>query len=265
MNKSNLRKVFEKTPANYEKLIRLENILDNQKSPFKIVVYGKYNHGKSTFLNAWLNQSELFNTSDKRETVINQEYFDQENNIAWIDTPGLDAHEQDDAEAQEAVKEADIILLVHDIISGELDEKELKMIESFSMTNKQKLKLLLTKIDQNEDNLPLIINNIENQINHFAVKLFPISPIRYQKYSQTSIDKWKQASRFEALQIEIQKSISDRDDLRKQEIMGLCDDLTLALNSKKKAASDIIYSMTQQIETKQNNCKRDAQNKFNSL
>ena len=167
MNISNLRKVFEKNTANHEKLIRLENILNNQKSPFKIVVYGKYNHGKSTFLNAWLNKDELFKTSDKRETTENKDYLDEENNIIWIDTPGLDAHEDDDAKAIEAVKEADIVLLVHDIISGELDDKELKMIESFSKTNKQKLKLLLTKIDQNEDNLLFIINKIENQINHF--------------------------------------------------------------------------------------------------
>jgi small GTP-binding protein len=226
------------------------------------VVYGKYNHGKSTFLNAWLKQNELFKTSDKRETVKNQEYIDKVNNIIWIDTPGLDADSQDDAVAQEAVKEADIILLVHDIISGELDKKELHFIEISSTANKQKIQLLLTKIDQNEEQLPKIIKQIESQVSKFKINLFPISPVRYQKYTQSSSEIWKQKSGFNELEIVIQQAISNRELLRKNEIKHLCDDLIQVIAGNKITTNEAIEVGTQQIKIKQNDFNRAAQNIF---
>ncbi|HMY00844.1 MAG TPA: 50S ribosome-binding GTPase, partial [Agitococcus sp.] len=59
--------------------------------PVRIAVFGKYNHGKSTLLNAVIGKEGVFKASDARETVKNQEFFDKDRNIIWVDTPGLDA------------------------------------------------------------------------------------------------------------------------------------------------------------------------------
>ncbi|MDI1292148.1 MAG: 50S ribosome-binding GTPase [Methylobacter sp.] len=254
MNESILSKVQyyfnQEKSLNNDKLLRLENIINNPQTPFRIIVFGKYNHGKSTFLNSWLKQN-LFKTGDTRVTTEVQAHKDEENNIIWVDTPGLDANIKDDEVAIYAIKEADIVLLVHDAVAGELDIKELDFIKESSITAKGKIKLLLTKIDQNEVNIFDIMRLIKNQVDDFNIKIFPVSPIRYQKYIDNQSAIWKAKSGFDALYIEIKGSISNRDLLRKQEAKGLCNDLIQQLDTVKSEVLNDIKSFTQQINTKQ--------------
>src|SRR5690554_1073232 len=113
-------------PSSRANLRRLSKLISSSDIP-RIAVFGKYNHGKSTLLNALIGR-EVFKVADKRETLTVSELIHE--GVAWIDTPGLDADVQgdDDKLAKGAAMElADILCLVHNVKTGELDNSELKI------------------------------------------------------------------------------------------------------------------------------------------
>ncbi len=125
---------------------RLINLCKRQ-SQAQIAVFGKYNHGKSSLLNA-LVEKNVFKVSDKRETRKIAKY--QANNICWLDTPGLDADifGLDDQTAKTAtLQQADHVLLVHSIVNGELDEAEEKTFSRLLKQTPSKFTLVLSQID----------------------------------------------------------------------------------------------------------------------
>ena len=140
-------------PTSEPLLRRLNVLLQTAAEPPRIAVLGKYNHGKSSLLNALVG-TDHFGVSDKRETVAISEY--EHNSVVWIDTPGLDADpvKGDDRKAYKVAFEvADFLLLVHAVTEGELDRAE---VDTFMVLGRQdtyyrqKMALVLTKIDQHE-------------------------------------------------------------------------------------------------------------------
>lgn len=86
------------------------NNVVNEKEVFYLVNAGRMNHGKSSLLNSLIGQSEdYFEVQDRRTTVKNKEYQYDEN-IIFVDTPGLNADDNDDREAIKAYKKASLIL-----------------------------------------------------------------------------------------------------------------------------------------------------------
>jgi len=130
-------------------------------SELQVAVYGKYNHGKSSLLNA-LVEEEVFKTADIRETVSIQSHTKE--SITWIDTPGLDAdvHEDDDSKAKEILNKSDLLLFVHSVNEGELDEKELTFLKERYEKNNNIL-LILTQIDKVTE-IEAVQNIIEEQL-----------------------------------------------------------------------------------------------------
>jgi len=122
--------------------------LISRPSQLQIAVYGKYNHGKSSLLNA-LVKKDIFKTADIRETVKIQSYTNKY--ITWIDTPGLDADvkESDDKEANKLLSTSDLLLFVHSVNEGELDSKEVLFLKEQSKNSKNII-LVLTQIDRTE-------------------------------------------------------------------------------------------------------------------
>lgn len=135
-------------------LRRLNHLLRTGDGPPCIVVLGKYNHGKSTLLNAFVG-ADHFMVADKRETVAVSEY--EHDGVVWVDTPGLDVDptETDDPKAYKAAYEiADFLLLVHRVTEGDLDKYEIKAFCDLAKQAKyyrQKMVLVLTQIDQAEE------------------------------------------------------------------------------------------------------------------
>lgn len=182
MTKIDIKKFCEAIPESEQDIKRFK-FLTEDANDIRIAVFGKYNHGKSTLLNAIIGE-EVFKTSDKRQTIKNQTH--QHGNIIWVDTPGLDADvtESDDREAKDgAFTTADALFLVHNINSGELDKYEIKYYQDLIKQKnnyKKKLFLILTQIDQvSTEQLNVIVSVIEKQLPELT--MLTVSATRYNK------------------------------------------------------------------------------------
>lgn len=146
-----VERFVSRAPESEPHLRRLNALLRTAAEPPRIAVLGKYNHGKSSLLNALLG-IDYFGVSDKRETVDISCY--SHNGVVWIDTPGLDADpaENDDQKARKVAFEiADFLCLVHAVTEGELDRSEIETFVALGRQDKtyrRKMVLVLTKIDQ---------------------------------------------------------------------------------------------------------------------
>lgn len=92
---------------------------------------GRMNHGKSSLFNALAHQKDLFKTGDVR-TTTEQQWKEFTKDIVFIDTPGLDAKENDDIVAFEGYKKADLIIFVHTPNIGELHRNEIDRINQIA-------------------------------------------------------------------------------------------------------------------------------------
>ena len=169
-------------PSERRNLKRLDYLVNKASTP-KIAVLGKYNHGKSSLLNAIIGE-EMFTVADKRETVTNKTV--SFGDLDWVDTPGLDADTkgEDDKKARNAAYQiADVLFLVHNVATGELDKHELEVYRQLMKQDKnyrQKLYLVLTQIDQlSTTECEKVITTIKAQLPELTI--IPVSSLRYVK------------------------------------------------------------------------------------
>lgn len=152
-----------------------------------IVVYGLMNAGKSFLLNMLTQhiEVEFFKTNDVRETSEIKKF--ESDKYVYLDTPGLDANQADDARAQFGASQADIVLFVHQP-QGELDVNEVEVLneikQSFGSYAESNIVLVISKIEKED---PEKINLIEEKIKAqcvqeigFSPKVFQVSNKRYQ-------------------------------------------------------------------------------------
>ena len=102
-----------------------------QNTYIKITCMGLYNAGKSTLLNTLIGDFEhkTFKAADKRETTENKEVILEKEGLIVVDTPGLNAKDDDDKRVMYAIKTSDINLFVHNIATGEFQAKEVEFFE----------------------------------------------------------------------------------------------------------------------------------------
>jgi len=268
MNTNTLRKHSALLSGNSMDLLdRLETLQGKSadKAPLNVIVFGKYNHGKSSFLNAWLREP-IFKAEDVRCTVQVQSHHDVKNNVVWTDTPGLDADKHDDHLAQAAIKSADVVLLVHDVISGELDKKELDFIRYYTQhEGKGKLRVLLTKIDQAESELKTIQASIKSQVAAFDLPVFAVSSTRYQKHLAKDSDVFLIKSGFQPLFPMLRQAIKDKLKRRKAEVSSLCDVLIQDLKRSKQQRITQLNTLQSRVDTETQQFIRAKQHLLNTL
>jgi len=99
-----------------------------KESTILVTCMGLYNHGKSTLLNTLIKDFEhkTFKTADVRETAENKKII--YGDITFVDTPGLNAKENDNKRVFDAVKESDINLFVHNVSTGEFTKVEVEFL-----------------------------------------------------------------------------------------------------------------------------------------
>ena len=223
---------------NYEDKLN-QIISDSDK--FYLVNAGRMNHGKSSLLNSLTGQVEdVFEVQDKRTTVKNKEYQYNENTY-FIDTPGLNAHDNDDQEAIKAYKKANIILFVHNLSVGDIRKEEVRDIKTIiscfnSVDNLvNKFVLVLTGKDaiQSKDDLNDIKNkvllDIKNETGLTGFKVFTVSNTTYKNGLKNKKNKLIEHSGIKLLHeyidsfimssnSEIQDRICERIDLETEKV-----------------------------------------------
>lgn len=219
-----------------DSLLRLDKMISSDENP-RIAVFGKYNHGKSTLLNAIFGY-EAFKSSDKRETIENLSI--EHNEVMWIDTPGLDAGvygKNDAAALNSAFEIADYLLLVHQVSVGALDSYELDIFNSLAMRaadSSKKMCLVITQIDQKTgDELKTVAEKIQQQIfleSAFQnITIIPISSAQYLKGMEENNPMLCKKSGFSTLLDEIEKIKMNISKAREDEKFELMKKLKLSL------------------------------------
>ena len=193
MNRQDIEGLVNVLPEARQEIRRLEQLM-SQGSEARIAVFGKYNHGKSTLLNALVGK-EVFKASDRRETRKNQEFAHR--GVVWMDTPGLDADVNgvDDRRARQGAFElADYLFLVHNIKTGELDRYELDLYRRMVEQHQSKrVFLVLSQIDQlQQDEGDRVYQRIKRQLP--GITVIPVSALRYQRGIRESREKFVELS-----------------------------------------------------------------------
>lgn len=240
-------------PSSRANLRRLSVLLDSGEQP-KIAVFGKYNHGKSTLLNALIGK-EVFKVADKRETITVNEYMHED--VLWIDTPGLDAdvNGEDDRRAMTAALEsADILCLVHNVKAGELDRSEMHLYQQLMRQDsnyRSKLMLVLTQIDQvSAAELEQVVTVIRSQLPD--LKIAEVSAQRYTRGIVENKIGFVKASRMIEFQDYLQSLKDEVADLRQKEALRLIRkarvELTELINDRRNARESAISNIKQYSE-----------------
>lgn len=157
-------------------------------SDINVVVIGIMNHGKSTMLNALLNDTDdsLFKVADRRETREIQ--CEERDGICWTDTPGFDADEADDNKALAGIKQLKIGLFVHKASTGELHANEVEVLHKISNTYEKTFMdntcIVLNKDINDDEELKMVREKISEQLEDLlgeSLNIFPCNPKSYQK------------------------------------------------------------------------------------
>lgn len=173
-NLKDLNAYFKLNKHDYEFILRdiedLNNLInDKNSSKVKVVCAGIYNAGKSTFLNQIVGKP-VFEVGDIPTTTKMQQY--ENNNVLFIDTPGVNANENDNNTALQIYKDADLVLFVSNIQNGGLNASEgnyLKEIETIlggeDIFKNNVLFMLSNKHQVDEIAIPKIVEEHKNNIN----------------------------------------------------------------------------------------------------
>ena len=110
----------------FDYISQLKNSLNTEKP--KIFCIGMQNAGKSSLLNALIDdfENKTFSVSDIRETASTKEV--PYKNIIYVDTPGIGHSQKDDNTVYDSIINSDMNLFVHNT-EGELLEEEVSFLK----------------------------------------------------------------------------------------------------------------------------------------
>ena len=184
---------------------KIESGTDSVVSLNNVVVIGIYNQGKSTLLNALLDDMnnatfKVSNTPQTRELQCKEH-----GGIQWIDTPGFAVEEVDDNKALAGIEQVGIGLFVHKAKMGELHKNEIETLRK--LADKHREAFLRTCIVLNDDigeeeNLKILHHKITEQLKtnfDVSIPVFICNPEDYQQGLRENDDDFKQISKISIL------------------------------------------------------------------
>lgn len=176
MSKQQIQSLVSKyLPEHQTQAQQLFAALEVNNSLPNAVVYGVYNSGKSSLLNSLTGhvEAEYFATRDIPETRITKQLEHQ--GLCYIDTPGLDVNEQDTATANTGAFQADIILFVHKLSVGPIQQADLTAMQNLAKKHgdTSHIIMVLTEAEIADENKSLIANITQQVQQAISPKIKP--------------------------------------------------------------------------------------------
>ena len=223
---------------------QLDDLLsDKEEAKPVVVAYGMMNAGKSYLLNMLTGhiEQEFFKTNDIRETVDIARY--EGTDYTWLDTPGLDADQEDDRRAQKGVQVGDIVLFVHQP-QGELEAKEIAFLGKLRTTldahAASNIVVVLSKADkESADKIGQIEQRIMQQcaeVLSFAPRIFRVSAKRHRNGSSKRQEALVTAGGIDALSVHLRELAVDVQSVRAQKRLARIDTLLEQVSKARSAA-----------------------------
>ncbi len=199
-----------------------------------VAVLGKYNHGKSTLLNALVGRPH-FATADVRQT--REVAALQSDGVEWLDTPGLDADVdgEDDRQAMDAAhRRADMRLLVHALDMGELDHSELQLARALMReqqeTGRPTLVVLTRWLSVEASQRQAVVETIQQQIPE--AQIVSVAALCHLDGLDAGNEVLLQSSNIDALRTAIDGLLADMNAARDSEAQSLRCQVAVALRAR---------------------------------
>lgn len=171
---------------------RLRGIYEKQKdNTVRIVNTGMVSSGKSSLYNILINSNEEFFPTGAARTTTKANFYDY-GNISYVDTPGIDVRNEDDALAFSTIIESDIIMMIHNVRTGPLNRSETEWLEAIvkGMSSKEMIKSRLIFViswkdtREKDDDYSELVGNLKKQIMEIVGVDIPIFEVSVKKYQQ---------------------------------------------------------------------------------
>lgn len=191
-------------------LIRLDALSSVELTEkIKVTNTGMVSSGKSSLFNILIDShSEYFKTGAAR-TTTSADTFDMEH-CHFVDTPGIDVNQQDDALAYKTIMSSDLILMIHNIKTGPLQRKEMEWLEqivshiSDPEAIKKRLIFVLSWKDTREkeadyEDMVLSIKEMVYSLTKVEIPFFEVSVKKWNAGVDKNSDKLKASSNIQQL------------------------------------------------------------------
>jgi len=277
---SKLKKALNsaKTKSKYISSKELEEIRILKKavkeSSVVVTCMGLYNHGKSTLLNTLVKdfENKTFKTADVRETAENKKVVYKD--ITFVDTPGLNAKDNDNKRVFDAVKESDINLFVHNVSTGEFTKVEVDFLQNIKKhwSNPkefiQRTVFVLSRIDTVDNE---IVNQTKERMKQQIKEIFDIESIFVEvsakSYAKAMLEDKKILAKKSNIDT-LNNIISELKDsfkesivkTKKERLERLYDELIKNLNSKVEKNKLEISQLKRELIKVENNLNSDIKN-----
>ena len=227
-------------------------------SSIHVVVIGIYNQGKSTMLNALLDDASntLFKASNIPQTCEIQ--CVERDGICWTDTPGFEINENDDNKALEGITKLEIGLFVHKARGGELHANEIdvlhKIANGHGNTFVNNICIVLNNDINEEENIEILHNRIAEQLKNIfgtTIKIIDCNPECYQDGLREHDDELMEFSKIHQLHHWIKERYAYFEEIRLSKIDHIS-----------RLESQILYkckTALQKFEERKNNIEYEIQ------
>ena len=250
----------------------LRKALDTYETTVSCV--GLYNHGKSTLLNILVKDFDFntFKVADKRETIRAKEV--KVGDIKYVDTPGLNANEEDDKVVIEAIKKSDINLFVHTITTGELTQAEVDFLQRIHNLWENPREFIsrtifvLTRIDKinNIEDIQRTASKVKQQIKEIFnsnALIIPVSAMDYKIGISDNEDELVKESNIEELILHILQLIeSSKEEItatKCKRLLKHIEKLEKKLQEQIKKRQEQINKIEEEQKNKQIQLQKDIQ------
>ena len=242
------------------------------KDTITIVNTGLVNSGKSSLFNALLDafETERFPVGAVRTTM----HGDRERLNDWveiIDTPGIDATDEDDETAFHTLMEADLIVVTHNIKTGPLNRSEYEWLRRIAngvakTDRERRITFICTWIDERdrEDGYLGITAEVKRQVTEAMegeIPFWEVSAKRYSTAHRKGIEAMAAASKIPVLKdFLLQRAAQARTTAgasRREELAELCRQSEAELSARRE-------SLAKQVDAQEEKIRRRYQPAFNT-